>query len=59
MPVKIWFGPLTSEGRKFFQVENVQAAVPEVEAATGPFRWNVTDGSEHQHTNEPVPEEYA
>lgn len=59
MPVKIWVSPLTSEGRKFFQVENVQAVVSDVEAATGAYRWNVTDGGEYQHTNDPVPAEYA
>jgi hypothetical protein len=59
MPVKIWVGPVTSEGRKFFEVEHMQAAVSEVEAETGPYHWAVTDGGEYQHTNPPVPEEYA
>lgn len=59
MPVKIWVGPLTSEGRNYFQSENMHDAIPKIQEATGPFRWNVTDGGEYQHTNEPVPERYA
>lgn len=59
MLVKIWVGPLTSQSRNFFQIENMQAAVPMVDEATGPYRLNVTDGGEYQHTNPPVPAEYA
>lgn len=59
MPVKIWVGPLTSEGEKFFRHEGMKSEIPKIEENTGPYRWNVTDAGEYQHTNPPVPEEYA
>lgn len=59
MPVKIWVGPVTTEGRKFFQVENMSNVVEQVERETGPYHWAVTDGGDYQHVNPPVPEEYA
>lgn len=59
MPVKIWVGPVTSEGRKFFEVEHMRGAISEVEEDIAPYHWAVTDGGEYQHTNPPVPEDYA
>jgi hypothetical protein len=59
MPVKIWVGPVTSEGRRFFKTWEMGGAIAQVEEDTGPYHWAVTDGGEYQHTNPPVPEEYA
>jgi hypothetical protein len=59
MPVKIWVGPVTSEGRKFFKVEEMRDAIAEVERKTRPYHWAVTDGGEFQHVNSPVSEEYT
>lgn len=59
MPLKIWVGPYGNEASHFFQAEQMGAAGAMVEAATGPFRWSVTDGGDYVRTHKPVPEEYA
>jgi hypothetical protein len=59
MPVKIWVGPVTPEGEKFFQVEQMRGEIDEVRANAGAYKWAVTDAGQYQHTNPPVPEAYA
>jgi len=59
MPVKCWVGPVTPEGRRFFQSESMSPAIEAVESDMKPYHWAVTDGGEYQHTNPPVPEKYA
>jgi len=58
-PIKIWVGPATSEGARFFRSERMGSAWSEVEESTGPYRWSITDAGEFVTTAEPVPEEYA
>lgn len=59
LPVKIWVGPITSEGRKFFEVEHMRDVARQLEGEMEPFHWAVTDGGEFQHVNPPVPSSYA
>lgn len=59
LPVKIWVGPITSEGRKFFQTEQMRDVADRLDGDMKPYHWAVTDAGEYQHTNPPVPEEYA
>lgn len=59
LPVKIWVGPVTSEGRKFFQTEQMQSVADELDGEMQPYHWAVTDAGELQHVNPPVPEAYA
>lgn len=62
LPVKIWVGPVTPEGRKFFQTEQmvgVGEQIADQMKAYGPYHWAVTDAGELQHVNPPVPAEYA
>ena len=59
LPVKIWVGPVTSEGRKFFEVEHMKRVGQQLKDEMEPYHWAVTDGGEYQHVNPPVPGEYA
>lgn len=58
-PLKIWVGPATSEGERFFSVENMKPAYERVKDNSGKYRWSVTNAGEFVETNQPVPEEYA
>lgn len=59
LPVKIWVGPLTSEGERFFNTENMAEAKERIKDSMDSYEWAVTDGGEFQHINPPVPEVYA
>lgn len=59
MPVKVWCGPVTPEGERFFRSESMGPAIEKVKEDMAPYHWAVTDGGEYQHTNAPVPKEYA
>jgi hypothetical protein len=59
LPVKIWVGPITSEGRKFFEVEHMKRVASQLAGEMEPYSWAVTDGGDFQHVNPPVPEAYA
>lgn len=59
MPVKIWVGPMTPEGRKFFQAEQMPELADDLDGEIQPYHWAVTDAGELQHVNPPVPAKYA
>jgi len=59
LPLKIWVGPMGSEGRRFFQSEQMKRAGELVQEHTGQYRWSVTDAGDYVETNGPVPEKYA
>jgi hypothetical protein len=59
MPVKVWVGPITNEGRRFFETEQMGTVADRLEGAMKPYHWAVTDAGELQEVNEPVPEGYA
>lgn len=58
-PIKVWVGPATTEGARFFRSEQMQHAWDDVEANAGAYRWAVTDAGEYVTTVDPVPEDYA
>jgi len=59
LPLKVWVGPMGSEGRRFFESEQMRQAAEQVEANTGQYRWSVTDAGDFVETNEPVPKKWA
>lgn len=56
-PLKVWCGPITSEGQKYFDGTGMGHITDSVEV--DPYHWVVTDGGELVSLNKPVPEEYA
>lgn len=58
-PVKVWVGPMTDEGERFFQTAGKAWVADEVrERHTEPYMWSVVDG-EDIDTYNPVPKKYA
>lgn len=58
-PVKVWVGPLTTEGRQYFTASGMQSVADALDGRMDPYHWAVTDGGELQAIHEPVPERYA
>jgi len=58
-PLKVWVGPLTSEGRRYFETMGQGGAADAIEGEMGAHEWAVVDGGELQDINQPVPERYA
>lgn len=56
-PLKVWVGPMTNEGEKYFKTSGMGHVPDEVDP--DPYQWVVTDGGELIDVNEPVPESYA
>lgn len=59
MPVKVWVGPVTNEGKSFFQSEQMETVARELSGEIEAYHWAVTDAGELQEVNGPVPEAYA
>lgn len=62
LPVKIWVGPITGEGRRFFkswEMAHVMDQLDDHPDAGRPYWWIVTDASELQEVNPPVAAEFA
>lgn len=56
-PLKVWVGPMTSEGSQYFKASGMKHIPESVDPQ--PYQWVVTDGGELVSVNAPVPEEYA
>jgi len=58
-PVKVWVGPLTSEGKRYFETMGMSEVGDALDGRMGAYQWAVVDGGELQEINDPVPEAYA
>jgi len=57
IPLKVWCGPITSEGEQYFKSSGM-GHIPE-SVDLDPYHWLVSDGGELVETNPPVPEGFA